>query len=177
MFQFTGFPPYHYPGFLPLHHTVAELSSAGFPHSDIHGSLVICTSPWLFAAYHVFLRLLVPRHPPCALFCLTCGFFTFRRIALRPQAVLLGSSCGPFFPARSLPDVRVSPSHPASDVFLDLFLYSVFKVQMDPLDPLNPFGLLVIHCSLDPIIHCREILYNGLKWTRTTDLTLIRRAL
>ena len=43
----------------------------GFPHSDIHGSKVICTSPWLFAAYHVFHRLLVPRHPPCALFCLT----------------------------------------------------------------------------------------------------------
>ena len=42
----------------------------GFPHSDIHGSKVICTSPWLFAAYHVFLRLLLPRHPPCALFCL-----------------------------------------------------------------------------------------------------------
>ena len=43
----------------------------GFPHSEIHGSMDICSSPWLFAAYHVFLRLLVPRHPPCALFCLT----------------------------------------------------------------------------------------------------------
>ena len=40
---------------------------AGFPHSDIPGLTVICTSPRLFAAYHVFLRLLVPRHPPCAL--------------------------------------------------------------------------------------------------------------
>ena len=40
---------------------------AGFPHSDIRGSLNICFSPRLFAAYHVFLRLLVPRHPPCAL--------------------------------------------------------------------------------------------------------------
>ena len=39
----------------------------GFPHSDIHGSMDICSSPWLFAAYHVFLRLSVPRHPPCAL--------------------------------------------------------------------------------------------------------------
>ena len=48
---------------------------AGFPHSDIHGSKVICTSPWLFAAYHVFLRLLVPRHPPCALFCLIASQF------------------------------------------------------------------------------------------------------
>ena len=46
---------------------------AGFPHSDICGSMDICSSPQLFAAYHVFLRLLVPRHPPCALFCLTFG--------------------------------------------------------------------------------------------------------
>ena len=43
---------------------------AGFPHSEIHGSRDICSSPWLFAAYHVFLRLSVPRHPPCALSCL-----------------------------------------------------------------------------------------------------------
>ena len=43
----------------------------GFPHSDICGSRIICISPQLFAAYHVFLRLLVPRHPPCALLCLT----------------------------------------------------------------------------------------------------------
>ena len=44
---------------------------AGFPHSEIHGSRDICSSPWLFAAYHVFHRLSVPRHPPCALSCLT----------------------------------------------------------------------------------------------------------
>ena len=44
---------------------------AGFPHSDICGSMCICHSPQLFAAYHVFLRLLVPRHPPCALIRLT----------------------------------------------------------------------------------------------------------
>ena len=48
----------------------------GFPHSDICGSRIICISPQLFAAYHVFLRLLVPRHPPCALFCLIiCNAF------------------------------------------------------------------------------------------------------
>ena len=44
---------------------------AGFPHSEIHGSRDICSSPWLIAAYHVFLRLSVPRHPPRALFSLT----------------------------------------------------------------------------------------------------------
>ena len=46
---------------------VTGVCPAEFPHSDIHGSKFICNSPWLFAAYHVFHRLLVPRHPPCAL--------------------------------------------------------------------------------------------------------------
>ena len=50
---------------------IHEVFSCGFPHSDICGSVDICSSPQLFAAYHVFHRLLVPRHPPCALFCLT----------------------------------------------------------------------------------------------------------
>ena len=47
-----------------------EGCSCRFPHSDICGSMDICSSPQLFAAYHVFHRLLVPRHPPCALSCL-----------------------------------------------------------------------------------------------------------
>ena len=42
-----------------------------FPHSEIPGSKIICISPRLIAAYHVFLRLPVPRHSPCALFSLT----------------------------------------------------------------------------------------------------------
>ena len=50
---------------------MTEGCSAGFPHSDISGSMDICSSPKLFAAYHVFHRLLVPRHPPCALVRLT----------------------------------------------------------------------------------------------------------
>ena len=50
---------------------MTEVCSAGFPHSDISGSMDICSSPKLFAAYHVFHRLSVPRHPPCALSCLT----------------------------------------------------------------------------------------------------------
>ena len=51
--------------------TVTKVCLVGFPHSDICGSLDICSLPQLFAAYHVFLRLLVPRHPPCALSSLT----------------------------------------------------------------------------------------------------------
>ena len=50
---------------------ILEVCSSGFPHSDISGSLDMCSSPKLFAAYHVFHRLLVPRHPPYALLCMT----------------------------------------------------------------------------------------------------------
>ena len=46
-----------------------------FPHSDISGSLDMCSSPKLFAAYHVLLRLLVPRHSPYALSSLTYFFY------------------------------------------------------------------------------------------------------
>ena len=56
---------------LCIHHTSLEGCSSRFPHSDISGSKDICSSPKLFAAYHVFHRLLVPRHPPCALISLT----------------------------------------------------------------------------------------------------------
>jgi hypothetical protein len=43
------------------------MTALGLPHSEIPGSKVVCTSPRLIAAYHVLHRLLVPRHPPCAL--------------------------------------------------------------------------------------------------------------
>ena len=54
-----------------IHVVVPGVCPGGFPHSDICGSWLICSSPQLFAAYHVFHRLLVPRHPPCALSSLT----------------------------------------------------------------------------------------------------------
>ena len=50
---------------------IPEVCSSGFPHSEISGSKDICSSPKLFAAYHVFHRLLVPRHPPYALISIT----------------------------------------------------------------------------------------------------------
>ena len=36
----------------------------GLPHSATHGSKDVCSSPWLFAAYHGLRRLIAPRHPP-----------------------------------------------------------------------------------------------------------------
>ena len=67
MFQFRRFPAYAY----LIQRTLTEYCSAGFPHSEISGSTVICTSPKLIAACHVLHRLLMPRHSPCALLRLT----------------------------------------------------------------------------------------------------------
>ena len=53
---------------------ILEVCSSRFPHSEISGSKDICSSPKLFAAYHVFHRLLVPRHPPYALSSITNCF-------------------------------------------------------------------------------------------------------
>ncbi len=52
---------------LCIQRSVTRLQRAGLPHSEIHGSKLACSSPRLIAAYHVLLRLLMPRHPPCAL--------------------------------------------------------------------------------------------------------------
>ena len=63
MFQFAGLPPRR----LCIQRRVTRVSRAGFPHSDIPGSLPAGGSPKLFAANHVLRRPIVPRHPPCAL--------------------------------------------------------------------------------------------------------------
>ena len=85
MFQFRAFPPYTY----LIQCTVRGYGPRGFPHSDISGSSDICSSPKLFAACHVLLRLLMPRHSPCALSSLT--FLGADCVPARVQAEILGS--------------------------------------------------------------------------------------
>ena len=68
---------------------MAEVCSARFPHSEISGSMGICPSPKLFAAYHVLHRLLVPRHPPYALISITKRFvLTGMRTPLHVYSVI-----------------------------------------------------------------------------------------
>ena len=73
MFQFRRFPSYSY----FIQSMMRGYCPRGFPHSDIPGSLLICSSPRLFAACRVLRRLLMPRHSPCALFSLTMLFKLF----------------------------------------------------------------------------------------------------
>ena len=64
----AGTKMFQFPAFASLHIVkITGLQPAGLSHSEIPGSMVICTYPELIAAYHVLHRLREPRHPPDAL--------------------------------------------------------------------------------------------------------------
>ncbi len=65
------------------------IKDGGFPHSEISGSKRTYSSPKHIGVRPVLLRLLVPRHPPCALSSLT---FDLLGIAAITHQLLL-SSC------------------------------------------------------------------------------------
>ena len=86
MFQFARFPSH------ALGHGWLCIITAGFLHSDVCGSPIICISPQLFAACHVLRRQISPRHPPYALSILTyvfyldlCFFLARRKVSLSPS--------------------------------------------------------------------------------------------
>ena len=54
-----------------LNAAVPRSCRGGFPHSDIRGSMGICPSPRLFAAYHVLRRLREPQASPMRSFSLS----------------------------------------------------------------------------------------------------------
>ena len=95
-FSSAGLPWYDY----FFHHTIIQYCCIGFPHSDICGSMDICSSPQLFAACHVLLRLLMPRHSSYAL--------------LRLTSSRKNSTTSPFFGS---PDFSVSPSEEVISFF------------------------------------------------------------
>ena len=79
-------------------YTVLYLQYNRLSHSEIFGLMLVCSYPKLIAAYHVLLRLLVPRHPPYALirfkYCikiigLATNFISFLPYYLPRTALLL----------------------------------------------------------------------------------------
>ena len=78
MFQFPGFPTITY-GFS---HGSMSLRHRGFPIRKSADIMLICSSPRLIAACHVLLRLLMPRHSPCALCAFVPGKFLCSVLAL-----------------------------------------------------------------------------------------------
>src|ERR1044071_6942820 len=78
MFQFPGFAPFE---------NGDGLAPDGLPHSAIRGSLRVCHSPWLIAAYHGLHRLRVPRHPPHAFTRLTTKLVRAPRSDVRTSSL------------------------------------------------------------------------------------------
>ena len=212
MFQFRRFPTYAY----LIQRRLTEYCSAGFPHSEISGSTVICTSPKLIAACHVLHRLLMPRHSPCALLRLTllsCEQESKQRklswtTTLRQCLLLPLLSYSPLYKERSrsgsqafeLCRLRVLrncfvlpfekfhksflfPSVACSSYLVTLFSFQgAFPVPFETrykhlnfkcLYPISKFSTMKF---LWPTFFFQKKV-GGPKWTRTTDLTIISRAL
>ena len=131
----------------------------GLLHSEIPGSMCACHSPELIAAYRVLLRLLMPRHPPCALISLNSLFAELCLVLKNHflEEFLLQEK----FEIVFYPFFKVLP-------FLNwisynfLFVVSLFNFQRS------------LH---SPKLSLLRVISGGHKWTRTIDLTLIRRAL
>ena len=181
MFQFRRFPTYDY----LIQHGLTGYCPAGFPHSEIHGSQAAFASPWLIVDRYVLRRLLVPRHSPYALSSLTM----FDRI--NPSFESLGSFFG-FFPSTIIycscyPKIFY---HFTFTCALFSFQGTLTVVSRQSSDfQLQLRAVRVISCwfsfSHSPryasacarMKNGKQPKFGGLKWTRTTDLTLIRRAL
>ena len=112
--------------------------AAGFPHSEISGSMRMCRSPELIAACHVLLRLLMPRHSPCALLRLIYWFSRIMQAPFGFPSVEIVTHCFPQFASNFC---LLLPC-------LSFALCSVFNVQMvgqSGLEP--PTSRLSVVCS------------------------------
>ena len=96
---------------LCIYAIVTGLFPAGFPHSDICGSPAMCALPQLFAACHVLLRLLVPRHPPYALLRLINS-------SACPMLNCVSSSMKPSVSSHNLPPSAFFHAKPLFEVIL-----------------------------------------------------------
>ena len=167
MFQFRRFPSYTY----FIQYMMHELLSCGLLHSDICGSLHACWSPQLFAAYHVLLRLLMPRHSPYALISLTIWimlilFASFANCRLFKT----------FFLNYPTSNLSIICRFPHLHYFLH---YSIFKLPVVGTMCTVHLCFVQVYCFSLFLFFCSSFFRTtgGHKWTRTTDLTLIRRAL
>ena len=179
MFQFRRFPSYAY----LIQRRMTGYCPAGLPHSEIPGSMDICSSPRLIAACHVLLRLLMPRHSPCAL-----SSLTYRRFhsdlsenswfSLRIMQAYKDRNC--------MSPCILSDAVPQSICFVMCF-------HTTPLCCLTCFCHIVqfSRCRLpttfavrfeDPTFYSQVFKSKGKspggpEWARTTDLTIISRTL
>jgi len=166
------------------------MTPAGFPHSDIPGSKPVCGSPRLIAAYHVLHRLLVPRHPPCALSSLT-GISKVHSLCITQRLVF---DCQRAFVARLRRAIAPPPADSGliKNAIQDLSWPVRAKANRPSLESggdsgartrslrlakpaLSQLSYIPVGGGSGGASQTRSV--GGPGWTRTTHLTLIRRAL
>ena len=134
-----------------------EYCSAGFPHSEICGSMDMCSSPQLIAACHVLRRLPVPRHSPCALCSLT--LLMWANIARSKLFLHVLNTCFTF-------SCSICLSHHYTR-------YSVFKVRLEPIGSLSLTKLSLGPQQPTVILFCWVVGPNGLE-PSTSRLSVAR---
>ena len=92
-----------------------------FPHSEIRGSKLICSSPRLIAACHVLHRLLMPRHSLCALVRLNFCRYPFGYLVLS----LLELLCITFF---TVTYFRLAKLFHFTQLWKDLIFHHIFSL-------------------------------------------------
>jgi hypothetical protein len=175
-----------------------DKASGGLPHSEISGSKPIPGSPKLIAGYHVLHRLLLPRHPPNALLALDP---IQRRTGLQGAPLCSAPAHPPRLHRRS-PDRKSYSFPPSIRVRMknNWLVYLTWnKPAFRPRNPApapdpphseDPAGLMFLSlhdCQIpsgsDGRTRMNRALQSdpqgpgGSRRTRTSDLTLIRRAL
>ena len=159
---------FQFPTFASRRCGMTGLQPAGLPHSEISGSKRICRFPKLIAAYHVLHRLLMPRHPLCALLILTSRFFRSpRRKTWRP--LYLGTKLCPTICNCK----RTIPQSGKNRSFLG---WLAMRSSSDmPRALLRASHSLALRRACFPLASARA--KHGRGWNRTSDLILIRDAL
>ena len=119
--------------YLWIQYMLMRYCRTGFPHSEISGSKLICSSPKLIAAYHVLLRLLMPRHSPCALHSLTLRRCKLRIVRFRASSKAHSLRCISFRSTALLCRVTGAQTFGAShDVFkLDRKVQNIWFSMID----------------------------------------------
>ena len=160
------------------------------PHSEIPGSTPICGSPRLIAACHVLHRLHMPRHPPCALTLLidklgskSTRFEVELRVRTHAPFSTINDDCEHYFP-----DCQRTETHSKRAKSLENFVgnlpYSTSRysswwriTDSNRWPPACKAGALPTELIPHKFCACCSKTHGGPSWTRTNDLTLIRRAL
>ena len=191
MFQFRRFPSYAY----FVQRRMTGYCPAGLPHSEIPGSMDICSSPRLFAACHVLLRLLMPRHSPCALSSLTYrrfhsdlsenSWFSLRIMQALQRFEIV---CHPASFRMLFHNQFVSSVSPQRNLSVALLAFvTLFSFQgadrrpqasaclRHSFQPLLQSDLKIR--SFDQVFKSKGKSPGGPEWARTTDLTIISRTL